>query len=376
MFSLPSIATGLLPFRRSRSAQAVQPLLLTSQSLFPLALVPPVPTMSSPPTPATRALAAMLQQLEARLPLPDPSPPPNAPPAAGLSLVSVVERAVGLGSHVGVDHRGPFSVAALKGLRLEAVARYQLWAATPADLEQATNDLITSLLGDREVLRQAGFLRVALKHTGISENVFAEDAWRQSVEFEVLFEFSFVDADDAESLIARIPIAIRDHFTESTLVTGDLTRWDNESAPSLALRGALKVGRLSALAFVPGTEPAGAVTLTRTFDGASGPPPAHPDLTTFLAAVTDPNNPAREAEVVFASLSDFLSAFTAAGDPVALGDWDENLLLDEYNLLELAMEPPIQLPHVTDRFEIVYDLTPSATDFVVVYLGVKRRLTN
>ena len=380
MFTLPSITTRLLPFRRSRSGiaadQTVQPLLLTTPATFPLALVPPVPTMSSPPTPATRALAAMLQHLKDRLPPPDPSPPPSAPPNASLSLVSVIERAVGLGSHVGVDQRGPFSVAALKGLRLEAVARYQLWAETPSDVEQAINDLIAQLLGDRDVLRQAGFLRLQLKNTGVSENVFSEDAWRQSVEFEVLFEFPFVDADDAESLIARIPIAIRDQFNESTLVTGDLARWDNESAPSLGLRGALNIARLSALAFVPGTAPAGTVTLTRTFDGAAGPPPTHPDLATFLAAVTDPNNPAREGQVVFASLTNFLSAFTNTGDPVTLGDWDENLLLDEYQSLELAIDPPIKLPNVSDRLEIVYDLTPSTTDFAVVYLGVKRRLTN
>jgi len=116
MLTLLSIATDLFPFRRSRSdvaaEQAVQPLLLTTQLPSPLALVPPVPTMSSPPTPATRALTAMLQHLEDRLPPADPSPPPNAPPAASLSLVSVAERAVGLGSRVGTDLRGPFTVAA------------------------------------------------------------------------------------------------------------------------------------------------------------------------------------------------------------------------------------------------------------------------
>jgi len=256
------------------------------------------------------------------------------------------------------------------------VVRYQLWATTPSDVEQAIADLITRLLGDRDVLRQAGFLRLELKQTGVSENVFAEDAWRQSVEFEVLFEFPFVDSDDAKSLIARIPITIRDHFTEETVVTGNLTRWDNVTAPSLALRGPLNIGLLSALAFVAGTAPAGKVILTRTFDGAPGPTPTHPDLPSFLAAVTDPDNPAREAQVEFATLSDFLSAFTTVGDPVPLGDWNENLIIDEYQSLELPIEPPLKLLNVADRLEIVYALTPSATDFAVVYLGVKRRLTN
>ena len=318
----------------------------------------------------------MLQHLEDRLPIPDPSPPPNAPPAASLSLVSVAERAVGLGSRVGTDLRGPFTVAALKGLRLEAVVRYQLWAATPSEIEQAIADLIARLLADRDVLRQAGFLRVDLKHTSVSENVFAEDAWRQSVEFEVLFEFPFMDSDDADSLIARIPINVIDDFTETTTVTDELTRWDNNTAPSLALRGVRKVGRLSALAYIPAAAPAGSVTLTRTFDGATGPPPTHPDLATFLAAVTDPVNPAREGQVVFASLESFMAAFTLTGTTVPLGDWDENLLLDEYESRELEIDPPIRLPNATDRLEIVYNLTPSATDFAVVYLAVKRRLTN
>jgi hypothetical protein len=105
----------------------------------------------------------MLQHLEDRLP--PPGPGPNPPPPASLSLVSVVERAVGLGSHVGIDQRGPFTVATLKGIRLEAVARYQLWAETSTDVEHAINDLITLILGDREVLRQAGFLQVKLKNT-------------------------------------------------------------------------------------------------------------------------------------------------------------------------------------------------------------------
>jgi hypothetical protein len=318
----------------------------------------------------------MLQHLEDRLPPSDPNPPPNAPPAASLSLVSVIERAVGLGSRVGTDLRGPFTVAALKGLRLEAVVRYQLWAEAPADVEQAIADLITRLLGDRDLLRQDGFLRLELKHTGVSENVFAEDAWRQNVEFEVLFEFAFVDADDAESLIARIPIRIIDHFTELTVVTDELTRWDNEAGPSLALRGVLSIGRLSALAFVPGAAPTGAVTLTRTFDGATGPAPIQADLPAFLAAVTDPDNPAREAQIVFASLTDFLSAFAAAGDPVILGDWDQDSVPDVYQSLELTIDPPIKLPNVADRLEIVFDLTPSLTNFAVVYLGVKRRLRN
>ena len=375
MFPLPLIASALLPFRRTRTsvfdAEAVEPETAPPVSLT---IVPSIPIMSTEPSPATRAINAMLLALEPYLiPLvPAPSPPLPDP---SLSLVSVVERMVGLGSHVGTDNRGPFNVAALKGLRLEAVVRFQLWAATPSEVEQAINELIGRLLGDRDVLRIVGFLRLALKHTSPSENVFAEDAWRQMVEFEVLYEFPFVDSDDAQSLIAQIPIKVKDNFTEITTVTDEMTRWDNESAPALAVRGVLSVGQLSALAFIPATAPAGKVMLTRTFDGAPGPTPIHPDLPAFLAAVTDPVNPAREAQVEFASLSVFIAAFTAAGTPITLGDWDKDLVPDEYQSLELIIDPPIKLPGVSDRFELTYALTPSATDFAVVYLRATRRLS-
>jgi hypothetical protein len=313
----PFLASALLSLQRNLPGEDVEPPEVDKPQRFsPLALVPPasitVPMMAGDPSPLSRTLEAMLKVLEeyVKPPLMAPPPPPLLPPASVL-LASVVERTVGLGSRVGTDMRGPFSVAALKGLRVEAVVRYEIWAHTAAEIGPAIEDLIKHLLGDRDLLRVAGFLRVALKATGASENVFAEDAWRQSVEFDVLFEFPYVDSDGAESLIARIPIKMVGEFNESSTVVDEMTRWDNELAPSLELRGPLSIGALTALAFIHGNVPTGKVTVTRTFDGAIGAPTSHPTLNSFVAAVGGDNPAERHAEVTFPSLAEFLKALAS-----------------------------------------------------------------
>jgi hypothetical protein len=374
--------------------------------------------MNSDPTPLSRTLDAMLKVLAGYLVPPLLLPPPPPPlPAPSVLLASVVERSVGLGSRVGTDVRGPFSVAALKGLRVEAVVRFEIWAHAPVDVGLAIEDLIKHLLGDRELLRTQGFLRVALKSAGPSENVFAEEAWRQNVEFEVLFEFPYVDSDGAEGLIARIPIDMVGEFNESTTVVDEMARWDDETAQPLVLRGPLGIGALSALAFISGTSPSGTVRITRTFDGANGAPTNHPTLTSFVAAVGG-NNPAQShAQVTFASLKKFLAALAsfkitdeslagmktdlvstsvldtllgikdqevggedefvslleatigpvdtaifrsvilkraATSTPVTMGDWDKNGIPDKYESLQFRVKPSIQLTLVTERFEIAY----------------------
>lgn len=315
----PFLASALLPFRRNRTGIAVEPVRLaiagTPLLASPIALAAPVAALSGDTSLTATVLNAMLAVLETyRLPPPPTPPPPPPPPplpVPTLSVVSVTERAVGLGSRIGTENRGPFTVAALKGIRLEAVVRYHLWADTSNNVDRDIQALIKRLLGDRDVLRAAGFLRLGLKSTSASENVFAEDAWRQSAEFGVLYEFPYQDSDDADSLIARIPINISEEFTESTTITDEMVRWDNESAPPLLLRGGLSIGKLSGLAFIPGTAPTRTVTLTRTFDGATGLPLTHPTMTSFLAAVAGANPPQRHANVAFTSLKTFLAAITS-----------------------------------------------------------------
>src|SRR5258706_7604892 len=225
--------------------------------------------MSSDPSLSAKVLAAMLDVLDNYLPR---NPVINPPlPDPNLSLVSMTERSVGLGSRVGTDMRGPFAVSALKGTRIEAVIRYQIWSDNPGDVDAAIQDLAARLLADRELLRVQGFLRLALRSTGTGESIpTVNDYWRESVDFEVLYEFPYEDSDDAQSLIASIPVNIDQQLATTMAITDEMTRWDNEDAPPLLLRGPLRIARMSAIAFTPLT-PSGTVTLTRTFDGAPGP---------------------------------------------------------------------------------------------------------
>ncbi|HXF40081.1 MAG TPA: hypothetical protein VN687_10240 [Blastocatellia bacterium] len=298
--------------------------------------------------------------------LPPPPPPPQpgeppSPPLPNLSFVSVTERSVGIGNRVGSELRGTFGVLALKGVRVEVVLRFQLWANSPTDVDDAVQTLIGDLLADRDELRKQGVLRLALKSVGTSDTPGGGDTWRQSIEFSLLYEEPFSDTDGAESLIAQIPIKINSEFDETTVVTDEMIRWDDKddtSAPPLILRGPVQIGDLSSLYFQqgtgPGTAPGGSVTVRRTFDGPSGQANTPASFDDFLAAVCDPAAPDRNAEFVFNSLADFLAVFGPGGDPVILGDWKDDTALDDYQSLALKIDPPIKLPLATDRFEIVF----------------------
>jgi hypothetical protein len=260
-------------------------------------------------------------------------------------------------------------------MRLDALVRFNLWADDLPAIEAFIAGLNAQLIASRDALWEAGFLRVALEATSPAEEVTSFSAWRQYVDYRILFEFRYADTDGAESLIARIPIhtdpEVRDSpDRETTVVTDKMARWDNLDAPLLVVRGPFSVGRLSALSAIPGLAPGGAVTITRTFDGASGPPVDHPaPLAGFLAAVAGPDAPERHAQIVFPSLSDFLAALSAAGDPLIMGDWDTDGVLDSYQPRSLAIEPAIRLPSASDRLEI----QSTAFDQVaVVYLRATR----
>ncbi len=307
-------------------------------------------------------VAAMLGVLNVYLPLPG-----GQVPVPTVSAASVDERAVGLGNHRGTDARGPFGVVDLKGIRLDAVARFQLWGLGPAQTDKAINDLNARLMADREILRLKGFLRMALEATPPADPVPLINAWRKYADYRVLFEFSYQDTDGAESLIARIPASIDSALSEVTTITDEMVRWDNQAAPPLVVRGHSAVGGVSALAFIPGPAPSRTITLTRTFDGAVGAPTTHVTLAAFLAAVGGPNPPEHHARVTFASLTAFLAAFSAAGDPMTMGDWDVNGIPDQYDSLALAIAPAIELPTSADHFEIAYQ-SPAFNRIAVVYL--------
>jgi hypothetical protein len=302
-------------------------------------------------------------------PFPPPDPPPS--PKPGVSLINVVEKPVGLGNRVGDEVRNSLATQELKAIRLDATVRFQLWAAELDTVDRNMDQLHGRILAAKDALRTAGFLRIATEDTALADFVQTLDVWRKTMSCKVLYEFEYAD-DETESLITRIPIQFNSEYDESTTVTDEMVRWDDQTAPPLTIRGSSNIHRLPILFFVPGTFPAGQITLTRTFDGAVGAPIAYPNLDAFRTAIASPNTPARHGQVTFASLDEFLGAFNSMGDGITLGDWNVDHLPDSYQCRVLTFEPPVQLLNTSDRFEITYQGT-AFDQVAVVYLRVLPR---
>jgi hypothetical protein len=348
------------------------------------------PTASAPedaltePLPANRAaspeqaLAIMLQGLGAFLPEDDGG---DGLPAPSVSVVRVRERAVGLGNRRGTERRGPFATVELKGGRLDAVVRFQVWGDDASAADEAIAALQGGILGARDPLWTAGYLRVSAVGTSQAEQGASPDAWRRSADYEVLYEFHYQDAGDAESIIARIPIHSDPEegdslLRETTTVTDEMVRWDDEGAAALEVAAplgtAVSVNGLASLAYLPLGWTGAQVTLARLERGSAAPPTSYPTLAEFLAAVTDAEDPDRHAQVTFASVADLLGAFTSAGDPIELGDWDEDGTLDAYEPGSLAFDPPVRLERSRDLMRLSYG--EAAFDAAaVVYLRVGAR---
>jgi hypothetical protein len=203
--------------------------------------------------------------------LPPIPPPPALPaqplPARGVSLVGVTEKTVGLGNRLGIETKGPLSVSVLKGVRLDAVVRFQFWGADPAEADARITEMHGLLLVERDQLKRQGFLTITGEETSLAENVPTIPAWRKTANYRVLYEFPYKDTDDAGGLIARIPIDIDSIFNETTVVTDEMVHWDNEFARNLEVRrnasGAFHVGELVILAFLPALWNGDGVTIFR-----------------------------------------------------------------------------------------------------------------
>jgi hypothetical protein len=284
-------------------------------------------------------------------------PPPSAKmPAPVVSLVKLAERAVGIGGIRSAFVTGNAGSVTRRGIRLDALTRFQLWAAGANEINQAIADLQMLVLADRANLWAEGFSRLAFEDTPLSAPIGPDGPWRGHVDCRVLYEYDYEDADGAESLIARIPVTINGEPGESMTLTDEMRRWDNKSAPKLVARGPMTVAGVTLLAFIPRAVPSGKVTLLRTFDGVAGNPGAHATLEEFLAAVSGAN-PERNSILTFASFNGFMAAFQDTGETVSFGDWDGDGVADTYKSLTLSMEPAVVLPTVRDRFEVTYGAT-------------------
>jgi hypothetical protein len=149
--------------------------------------------------------------------------------------------------------------------------RFQLWADELANVNAASDILQRELLGAQDALRVAGFLRLEVNNALLAEFEESLETLRKIVEYRVLYEFHFQDADGAESLISRVPIDIDSAFGESTVVTDDMVRWDEESTLALEVRGessrSIRVEALSILAFLPDGWDGDAVTVSASVGG-------------------------------------------------------------------------------------------------------------
>lgn len=330
------------------------------------------PTDDFPPNHAANpaeALATLTQLLEHFLPDHDETDPWPAP---AVTLLEISEQPLAIGNRRGSDSRGIFPAVALVGGRLEAVARYQVWHDDLADVEALAAALPGALLTSKDDLWRVGVLRLTAVGGPPAERIESLNAWRRSYDFRLLYEYHNEDSEGAHSLIARIPVhAHTDREEELTVVTDEMVRWDNETAPTLMLRGPLAVRSLSLLSFTPAPAPGNTITLRRTFEGALGPPTSFANLTDFLNGTTDPFAPERHGEVSFATVTDFLNALTPAGEPIALGDWDEDLVPDQYRPFVVEFSPPLELLNHAEHLDLICEGAP-LDQIAVVYVQAKR----
>ncbi|SDL36475.1 hypothetical protein SAMN05660860_00440 [Geoalkalibacter ferrihydriticus] len=340
----------------------------------------PAPILMAPPPSghvrsADQAVAAMLSLLSTYL-----VPSGAGLPDAGVTTVSVAERTLGLGNRRGTERAAGFAVLSLKGGRIEAVVRFQLWAANPVGVDTLVSELQDRLLAARTELWNAGFLVVKQQDTGLSEQVSSLSGWRKTTDFKVLYEYRYRDLDGAESLIARIPIDLDPEepdspARETTMVRDKIMRWDDQGAEPLSIRGSrtgARITGLAALAYLPPGFGGAQVTLARLDLDNPAAPTTYPDMDAFLAAVTDPSAPEHHGQVVFADLDAFLAAFTTAGDPIPLGDWDEDGVTDEYRPAVVAFARPLRLGGPNEVLRISYqDSTFSAPAVLYLRLGAR-----
>lgn len=319
----------------------------------------------------TDVVTDMMTVLGQRLP-----PAVGSMPAPNVTLERVREKLVGLGNHAGIEPTGALGVRTVRGGRLDARVRFQLWATTPSDVDTAMQTLHATLLDDFEELKLAGFLQLAAADTALAGSIESIPGWRKTTSYDVLYEYRYVDSDDAQSLIVRIPLttdpeAAPSPARELETITDEMVRWDQEGAPALAMRGPGAVTRLSALVFVPGPALGGTVTFARTSGG--GPVTHLPTLQAFLDAISGPDPAETDADVELDPAAAF-AALGAAGPGLAIGDWDTDAAPDVYSGFDRRLDEPIALTTAADRLTVTY--TPPAgpatglDQTAVVYLRV------
>ncbi|MEM9552276.1 MAG: hypothetical protein AAGA05_13940 [Pseudomonadota bacterium] len=297
-------------------------------------------------------------------------------PDNSVQIVSARARRLGLGDRRGSDTRLGLAVAALRGVHLDGVVRFELWDASPNAVDTSMDAVQSNVMGALASLRSLGFVRLALGDSAPAEHVPSLNAWRRTAELPFLYEYRDRDTDDAESFIVRIParsdLEERDGPNGSLeTITGLMQRWDDEAAPSLIARPqggarALRVRGIDAMAFLNGI-PGAAVTIERGVAGAPGAPVVHATLDDFLDAIADGESPQLQARVDFPTADDFLTALGPPGAPFELGDWDADLVADLYLPHARVLNKPVTLRSSRDFLAIRLN-SPAFAAPAILYL--------
>ncbi|MEO1092839.1 MAG: hypothetical protein AAFX81_19630 [Pseudomonadota bacterium] len=323
-----------------------------------------------PQPPPGAATAEVLAHLGPFVPSDTPGLPNNQ-----LGLVATQVRTIALGHRRGTTYRAGQPVAAQTGLYLDATARFELWGASPDDVETSMSSVQANLLNAAPNLRAFGFLTLVAEAIEPSQHESAIPAWRKAGDFRFRYEFQTEASDNADSFIASIPIrsTLDDGTDEETHTVVDaMRRWDDDGASPMVLRGGrrgVSLTSLTAFDFRPGGFTGDAVTLRRSATNLAAPPTDYPTLAAFLSATGDPDAPDRNARLTFASIDDFLAEVPLAGATFPLGDWNTDGTLDQFAPHRLDFGQPIELASHRDLFTITY-AQPAFAVSAILYLRV------
>ena len=312
-------------------------------------------------------LADMISKLESFLPTARQGIPDST-----INILSLAERDAAIGNIVGKTRQAGFWLGDVKAGRFDVGIQCRVWESDISALVSLLRNINGAVANARASLLHEGFLKLETTETATAS---IDTLWTGTINFKALYEFTYEDRSDSSGLIVRVPIATNQERKttpplESNLLTNMLVVWNSAETLPLEMRGPrtiiglsglMYIGRLSAL-------PAGSVSLICDSQSAVGAPTMHATLTDFIAAITaSSDGTPRNERFIFPNFSDFTAEFAPEGDPIQLGDWDNDGVPDKYQPISLRFSTPILLPKGTDRLVVAVEsavFTPSA----VLYL--------
>ena len=148
-----------------------------------------------------QVIADMLAALESYLP-----PPAGGLPDPSVNILQINEKPLAMGNLRGMERRSLLAPVVLKGGRLDVLVDFRLWGNDEAGANGAIASLQARLLHARDDLWRVGILRLTSMSGAVAEQAGTSGPWRRSAAYRLLYEYHYEDTDEAQSLIARIPV--------------------------------------------------------------------------------------------------------------------------------------------------------------------------